>query len=97
MAPATVSKPLPPDSLEDPVELTPLTVKTLTGKVLKVQIRLFETVGKLKSNLQALEGIPPDQMRLISAGKALDDDEKTLDDFGVQSTSTIHMLLKLRD
>ena len=69
-------------------------VRALTGKTISIQTNIDDKVMHFKSLIYEKEGIPPDQQRILSGGRSLRDD-KSLNDYGIYSGSTVDLSLRL--
>lgn len=72
-----------------------LYIKALTGAVYQINFDPNDTIEDVKHQITNVTGIPFDSIRLIYAGKRLEDCRRN-SDYGVVNQGTMHMVLRLR-
>ena len=66
-------------------------IKTLTGKIIKLQVQALDTIENVKLKIQNKENISPNQQTLAFAGKHLKD-KYTLSDYNIRKGHTLHLV-----
>ena len=68
-------------------------VKTLTGKLISVEVEESDAIENVKAKIQDKEDIPADKQMLMFRGQQLKD-EYTLFDYDIAMKSEIHLISK---
>ncbi|KAI8358820.1 ubiquitin-related domain-containing protein [Mortierella sp. GBAus27b] len=75
-----------------------ITVKTLTGKAIPLEVQATDTLESVREKIEYKEGIPIMAQRLVFAGRELKHEENVFrcDELSIVEGSTLHLVLCLR-
>ncbi|KAK1604266.1 hypothetical protein QYE76_027939 [Lolium multiflorum] len=71
-----------------------ITVMTITGKVLALDVRSTDTMGHVKTMIGGKLRVPPYRQRFVFDGKVLGDDGRSLADCGVGKEAFLHLAIR---
>ncbi|KAK9288006.1 hypothetical protein L1049_016451 [Liquidambar formosana] len=78
----------------NPIDVLSICVKTPTGKVMQLEVKVLYTVCDVKAIVGSMTGIPASDQRVIFAGKELDDC-RTLAYYDIKEASVLEILLSV--
>jgi ubiquitin len=72
-----------------------ISIARTSGKVVDLEVDANDTILAVKGKIHQVQGLPPEQQRLICQGKQLED-SRTLQDYNIQTSTVIHLVTRLR-